>query len=372
MRLLVWFGIIWMTFGAAAHADAPQPAELPPRDFAGTQFIDSAGCVFLRAAQGWVAALTDDQAQVCGFPPSRTIWPGMGSAPLSGSPDDAAAKIERDLTMLMVTAEGAGMALDDAVDLSAIGRRAAPSDGAGTAGPAAADGAKDGIDAEIARGLALREQIGAMAPSYPASGERLCALLGLRQAGADPVAIGDDPTGGLCSGRAASIAGYRLRDAAAALTAADAQTGQTTGLPGRRLAVGAANPADAAVKDGRPSGSAGAAKPRADGAPVLAPQKAGGATAARGDGPAAVQRSAPKAELVAPGARFVQIGRFDQAAVEIAAKGLARLGYPVVRETRLGADGKRFVMAGPFTTRADLITALDAIRRAGYGGAVAR
>ncbi len=365
MRLLVWCGIIWMWFGAAVQADAPQPAELPPRDFAGGQYIDSAGCVFQRDGRAWVAALTEDQAQVCGFPPSRTAWAGHGPSLRPGSPGDEAAKIERDLLMLTVTTDGAEMALDDAVDLSAVGRTAAamPANG-NRASPGPRVTAKDGIGAEIARGLAMRRQVGAISPIDPPIDERLCALLGLRQAGVDPVAIGDDPTGGLCSGRAAKIAGYRLAGAApmgngqAAHGEAPRQADRLSGSePAQKQAEAALGPGP---------------KTAAKGIGSLDPSKPVHDVVRDGEKAAAARQPLDKVELIGPGARFVQIGRFDPAGAEIAAKALASGGYPVVRETRLGADGKRFVMAGPFATRAALIAALDSIRRAGYGSAVAR
>lgn len=59
--------------GAAAQALRP-PAELPPPGFAGQQYTDSRGCVFLKAGLGgqtnWVARVGSDRRQLCGYPPS--------------------------------------------------------------------------------------------------------------------------------------------------------------------------------------------------------------------------------------------------------------------------------------------------------------
>jgi hypothetical protein len=71
--------------GAAAQSlrGAELPAEFPPLAFEGLQFVDSRGCVFIRAgfedAPTWVPRLTRDRRQVCGFDP--TFGTAGGSAP---------------------------------------------------------------------------------------------------------------------------------------------------------------------------------------------------------------------------------------------------------------------------------------------------
>lgn len=73
--------------GIALHAVAQEglraPAEQPPRSFSGSQFVDSTGCVFIRAgvegAVTWVPRVTRDRQQICGYKP--TFAPAVAAAP---------------------------------------------------------------------------------------------------------------------------------------------------------------------------------------------------------------------------------------------------------------------------------------------------
>lgn len=57
-----------------AQAQARQPAELPPSGYAGQQYVDSRGCLFVRAGHGgqvrWVARIDRTRKPICGMTPS--------------------------------------------------------------------------------------------------------------------------------------------------------------------------------------------------------------------------------------------------------------------------------------------------------------
>ena len=64
--------------GASAQSNvsiaATTPAEVPANDFNGRQYVDSAGCVFVRAGQGdvaaWMPRLTRSNEPLCGYTPT--------------------------------------------------------------------------------------------------------------------------------------------------------------------------------------------------------------------------------------------------------------------------------------------------------------
>ncbi|MEM6589846.1 MAG: SPOR domain-containing protein [Pseudomonadota bacterium] len=64
----------WTTDVDAQTSPKAVPAEFPPASFTGRQYVDSTGCVFIRAGidndVSWVPRLTRGRQQVCGFQPS--------------------------------------------------------------------------------------------------------------------------------------------------------------------------------------------------------------------------------------------------------------------------------------------------------------
>lgn len=97
---------------APAFANLADPAELPPAGYKGQQYVDSRGCVFLRAGYGgdtvWVPRVTGsgkNREQLCGYPASggtvEVAEPAPAPAP-APAPEPVAPK-----TVVMATPEPA-------------------------------------------------------------------------------------------------------------------------------------------------------------------------------------------------------------------------------------------------------------------------
>ncbi|ARJ69896.1 SPOR domain-containing protein [Paracoccus contaminans] len=356
----------------AEELAARPPAEPPPADFAGAQFIDAAGCVFVRTPEGWLARIARDGSAICGYPPTlsaRRSAPDRVQPLFPDRQEPRARMIERVLSETIMPSLQTGELADGA---HAAGRAGGQAMGHGGGdrlmasdavdpprpplqGPAQPAGDPLGF-------AAVRAQAPVPAqPPVDRSG-RLCRLIGA-QAQPRP-GIGGSSALGFCG-----AAGPDLRP-----RLASAEAG---GLPARMGA--AAHPgaprksAKAAAASGSRRGGAGAAAAQAQGRSTgAAPRRAAAAAAPRGA--AGTQGTARKAgdaaALIPPGARYVQVGAFKDAGdAGRTAQRLAGMGLPVLRARQ---GGSHVLMIGPLPGREAIVRMIDRLRRAGYRNAHAR
>ncbi|WP_299911145.1 SPOR domain-containing protein [uncultured Paracoccus sp.] len=334
MRFWILVVLVWP---AASAAETLGPLEQPPEDFTGAQYIDSAGCVYLRQGSVWAPRLDRDGTVICGYPPSL---PGL-AADNQDAPGEAALRLSMTLAQGLRDAD----VLADPPDLLKRDQVETPRP---QSGPLAdLDGALRGVSAM--RVAAAEQPAGRQSP--------LCDLLGYAAPGS-----GEAKTGqvmGFCGGGAPSLQPW---------VAADAGTTEVTSPEPEAVADTRTTAAPARIAGDQPGSKQPATETEA--------QPGGGARAPKDHAPKAGVTVADEggAELIPAGARYVLIGRFQvPAEAEAAMLRLVRLGYPVARGRKADAEaGGRLVLVGPFRERQALVSALNQLRQGGYPKAVVR
>ena len=369
---------------AQSAGDFGGPRELPPASFTGQQYVDSRGCVFLRAGlsgrTNWVPRVSRNRAPLCGYPPTfgnnqvAIVEPAPRAAPApvavpaarvpveSAAPIRSAQAPRAAAPSSYVPAPVRAVPAPQVVQQPRpepkrqIAERVATTNTRGTIGcytnaPVAErfrlqNGGSIVLctrgDGDIANARAPRVLAGvaAIAPSGYLEGPDPAAHVGHRQvqrttATAEPQVIP--------KGYRAAFTDDRLNPHRAKGTQQGwAQQDQvwTREVPARLVA-------DVAKKQGKP----------------VATRRVYAST-----------KSEPAAQPVASGRSFVQVGTFGQASnADGASSRLARLGLPVAR-SNISSKGKpmQIVFAGPFGSRAEAQAALSAARRAGFGDAFIR
>lgn len=343
-----------------AAGAGPGPAEPPPPGFAGVQYIDSAGCVFLNVQGQWRPRVDRNGTVLCGYPPTlsaRRTGPDAVAPLVPLPPEPRAARIERVLSETIIGN------LQDGELRVPEGKRpasvvpAGPVQAAAAEQPPRAVAAGEGLpDLAAAADAALAVQAGMAATEAPTA---LCRLLGASEGAARTVRLGRQMALGRCGAEPLPFP----RIAAAAGGGPDGQPGAAPGTgpapttPGRRTSA----PVPIVARPDGPT-------------PARLRARQDAVTPAAKAAPTRHAQTGAPPRVIPPGARFVQIGAYTDARdAGRAVQALTRLGLPVskVRETRRGT-AVQTIMAGPFDGRQAIVRAIDRIHRAGYPGAHAR
>lgn len=402
--------------GAAAAQSRP-PAETPPAGYAGQQYVDSRGCVYVRAGHGgqvnWVARIDRARRPICGQTPSLTEM-AQASAALNAPAETAAAV---PATPAPVVAPVAPRPVPTSAPTSAS--VAAP---ARSQAIAAADYVPPPVTYGAPRPLAAapaapRKPAAAPAPARLADNNRPPATLGGHPTMVDrrvgcpartPHAVWYELQDGrrtlMCSNKPHDLEGIRPAGAAGAAARPPARvpsgqapqraggqgyvdppmvggTGYRVSYPQRTDLMTPPPGYKAAWSDDRLNPHRGPRSAAGDAAMAQiwteeTPQRLRRAEDAQPAHSRVSSRNAPATAPVAaaPAGRFVQIGSFAQR--ENAGRAIQRLqgmGLPVqVSRSTLRGKAVQVVSAGPFASAQQAAEALRHLRAAGYGDAILR
>jgi hypothetical protein len=354
--------IVAVPVTAQSIAQLGGPAETPPAGYSSDQYVDSRGCVFIRAGYGgqetWVPRVTRDRQPLCGYEPS-----GGGSAPVAVAAAPEPTVEESPVEIVVAPAAPSAPAAQPrpatpapvAVAVAAPAPAARPTPAPQPVRAVSCQGLPAGA-AQYMQGSGLRCGPQAI---HPADGQPVLRVAGAgspsRHVDLAPVVIPEGYRQAWTDGRLNAARGLPY-----ATTEGDAAMAQLWTETVPREAIDPA--AD------------GVAVSRATAAPASAPLL----TRASSTPNIAAEDSTAEAPAirVPAGHRYVEIARYsdrataDAARLRLQQQGMATMLGGVAQDS--GDFSTFVVLAGPFDDAAMLGQTLSAARGLGYGGAVTR
>ncbi|MEQ3624317.1 MAG: SPOR domain-containing protein [Celeribacter sp.] len=354
---------------SASHAQTlrskDQPAEYPPSSYSANQYIDSQGCVYIRAGFGgavrWVPRVDRKRNVICGQQPSlaRAAAP-VPQAPAKTAPVIAApaktAPAVRTVSAAQAKAQAAARAKAQAQAQAKANARAKAQANARAQAQAQAN-----ARAQAQAKAAAQAKTRIVAPTRAQRVVRQPACPGVSAASAPYI----NP-GARCGPQ--DVSPYDDSNAGAV------RTRRSGDLKGPMLLIGPDAPTPKGYRKVNTDGRHNTNRPAAGSGVItndrrlILTQPTGGATVRYSS------KSAPKATVSAPAAspaRYVQVGTYGAPGnVGKAVNRLRAMGLPVrTAATRQNGRQLQIVLAGPFTDAGQLNAALGAARRAGYSDA---
>jgi len=374
---LVLAAVIAAAFGAASVGavtfdEVDGPAEYPPASFAGSQYVDSSGCVFIRAGYAWqttwVPRVTRDRKVICGQKPTFGTAPAAPVIAAAPAPRVApVGRVGRPMETIATTTT------PPRISAPAPVQAAAPDPRSYAGARVVTEPAPVPVPAAVPRGVAI-----AAAPV----GQTACPN---RSLVAQRFMLADGRFAIRCVPQSEYPKSYASAAEIAAMPQGFVQAVPVTVPPGYKPAWkdDRLNPMRGV---GTPTGEAQMAQVWTDRVPMKAVRQpvrvvqvpaAASVTVSSRSEPAAQVRAAPvRSAAVQPAAtagRYVQVGTFGEPANAAAtAAKLRATGLPVATgKIQKSGRAVQIVMLGPLAP-ADGAGALSAARRAGLADAYVR